>query len=78
MVKCIYLKADEVQRFLNPQLYSGEETGQRDHLLLRLLLRTGCRISEILDVEKEDVDLNARRIMVQGKGKKRRPVFVDP
>ena len=78
MVKCVYLKADEIKKFLDPTLYTNDPTGQRDHVLFRLLLATGCRISEILGIDKEDVDLNARRILVQGKGNKRRPVFVDP
>ena len=78
LVKCVYLKSDEIKKFLDPQLYANDPTGQRGHILFRLLLATGCRISEILGIDKEDVDLNARRILVQGKRSKRRPVFVDP
>ena len=77
MVKCVYLKEDEIKKFLDPNLYARDTSGQRDHVLFRLLLATGCRISEILGIDKEDVDLNARRILVQGKGNRRRPVFVD-
>ena len=37
----------------------------RDKLLIRLLARSGCRISEILELTPGDIDLNLGRITIQ-------------
>jgi integrase/recombinase XerD len=40
-------------------------TNLRDRLLVRLLFRSGCRISEALELEVSDVDINAGTIRIQ-------------
>lgn len=46
-------------------------TGQRNHLLLRLMLDTGLRLSEAVNIRWEDIDLNTAKLTVrQGKGAK--------
>jgi integrase/recombinase XerD len=47
-----YLNADEVERL------EKAATCFRDRLLIRLLFRLGCRISEALALEVKDVDSN--------------------
>ena len=37
----------------------------RDRLLIRLLFRLGCRISEVLAIEVEDVDFEQGTITIQ-------------
>jgi integrase/recombinase XerD len=50
-------------------------TGQRDHLLLRLLYNTGGRVSEIIGVKCSDVVLDgAACVHLHGKGRKQRAV----
>jgi integrase/recombinase XerD len=47
---------------------------QRLHLLVLILLDTGCRISEALDVHVSDCDLDNLLITLNGKGRKQRKV----
>lgn len=47
----------------------------RNMLLFTLLYDTGCRISEVLSIEEEDIDYDNERIRILGKGKKFRYVF---
>lgn len=52
---------------------------KRDRLLLRLLFETGMRVSEVLALHLEDLDLTAddERLRVLGKGNKPRTVLLD-
>ena len=46
-------------------------TGQRNHLLLKLMLDTGLRLSEAVNLRWKDIDLNTGKMIVrQGKGRK--------
>ena len=40
-------------------------TNQRDRLLVRLLFRLGCRVSEVLAIAVSDVDLDRARVTIQ-------------
>lgn len=52
-------------------------TGERNHLLLRLMLDSGLRVSEAVAVSWKDVDLNTGKLMVrQGKGAKDRTLWL--
>jgi integrase/recombinase XerD len=55
----VYLEPDDVVRLENAA------TNLRDRLLIRLLFHLGCRISEALGPEVEDVDLNHATITIQ-------------
>ena len=50
----------------------------RDRAIICFLLSTGCRISEMIRLNREDVDLNNLECTVLGKGNKERTVFLDP
>ena len=49
----------------------------RDKTILAVLLSTGCRISEICQLDVLDIDLAARAVTVLGKGNKERRVYLD-
>lgn len=49
---------------------------QRDSALLETFYSTGARVSELADASVNDLDLSAGRLMVTGKGKKDRQVFL--
>lgn len=49
----------------------------RDKAILAMLLSTGCRISEICQLDVLDIDMQARAVTVLGKGNKQRRVYVD-
>ena len=50
----------------------------RDRAIICFLLSTGCRISEMIRLNRENVDLNNLECTVLGKGNKERTVFLDP
>lgn len=51
-------------------------TNVRDNAVLELFLATGCRVSEVVNMKLEDVDLKAESVKVLGKGDKERIVFL--
>lgn len=51
------------------------EKGRRDEAILALLYDTGVRVSELVGLKKDDLDMRARSAAVYGKGGKWRTVF---
>lgn len=49
--------------------------GRRDEALVRFLLDTGCRVSELCGITLDDLDLDRETALVIGKGSKRRSVY---
>ena len=50
-------------------------TNIRDNLVLELFLATGCRVSEVVGMRVEDIDMDNGCVKVLGKGQKERIVF---
>lgn len=74
-----FLSGEELQRFLNAPLHAdhSETLGARDKAILELLFSTGLRVSELVSLRRDDVELSRGEIGVMGKGRKRRVVFVS-
>ena len=69
-----FLFEDEIRKLLN---FSAENFAQcRDKLIFELLYSTGCRVSEICSIDLKDVNKEDNSIMVTGKGRKSRLVFI--
>ena len=67
------LSEDEVVRLLNqPDITTAE--GLRDRTMLEVLYATGMRVSELINLTLERVDLNMKYIIAFGKGSKERIV----
>lgn len=49
----------------------------RDEAMVEFLLATGCRVSEVVELNKDDIDIENKRIRVIGKGNKERWVFLN-
>ena len=64
---------DELERIL---AYSSDTntTTQRNRLVVNLLLYTGCRVSELVNIQTMDVDFVINAITLHGKGGKLREV----
>jgi integrase/recombinase XerD len=65
-----YLTIDEVELFLN------QPNNLRDKAMLELLYATGLRISELINLKKEDVSLRGGYVKCFGKGSKERLIPV--
>lgn len=69
----LVLSEDEVVRLLNqPDITTAE--GFRDRTMLEVLYATGMRVSELINLTLERVDLNMKYIIAFGKGSKERIV----
>lgn len=69
-----FLHFDEVQRMLN-EVDTSTEEGLRDRAILELLFAGGLRVSELVSLDKEHINVERREFTVRGKGKKDRPIF---
>lgn len=50
----------------------------RDRAILCFLMSTGCRISEMIQLDRDSIDFSSLEVKVLGKGNKERNVFLDP
>ena len=68
-----HLTVDEMSRLLDvPD--TAEPLGRRDRAILELFYASGLRLSELVGLDLEDVDLHTRIVRVMGKGGKERIV----
>jgi site-specific recombinase XerD len=66
-----YLKHNQVLRLID----SIED--MRDKLIVRTIYATGVRVSELCNINIEDIDSDEHTIRIRGKGDKIRTVFID-
>lgn len=72
-----FLETDEVSRLFNI-IDTSTPVGLRDRALLELLFSSGLRVSELVNLDRDHINLERREFMVRGKGQKDRPVFISP
>ena len=72
-----FLNLEELGR-LTSQPKIDTLVGLRDRAILELLFSSGLRVSELVGLDREHVNLNRREFMVRGKGQKDRPIFISP
>lgn len=71
-----FLNEDELKRlFDQPDI--GTEAGLRDRAILELLFSSGLRVSELVGLDRDHINLKRREFMVRGKGQKDRPIFIS-
>jgi site-specific recombinase XerD len=72
-----FLSEDELERvFAEPDL--NTLGGLRDRAILELLFSSGLRVSELVGLDRDHINLKRREFMVRGKGQKDRPIFISP
>lgn len=72
-----FLTPEEVERlFAQPKL--DTPPGRRDRAMLELLFSSGLRVSELVGLDRDHINLKRREFMVRGKGQKDRPIFISP
>lgn len=71
-----FMMADKLERLLvQPSLSS--KTGLRDKAVLEVLFSTGLRVSELVGLNRDQLDLDRREFGVIGKGRRPRVVFLS-
>lgn len=72
-----FLNPDELARlFSQPSLETS--SGLRDRAILELLFSSGLRVSELVGLDRDHINLKRREFVVRGKGQKDRPIFISP
>ncbi|MBQ2672979.1 tyrosine-type recombinase/integrase [Candidatus Saccharibacteria bacterium] len=71
-----FLHFDEVEDMLN-QIDLSTESGLRDRAIIELLYSGGLRVSELVSLNRDSINLERREFMVRGKGSKDRPIFIS-
>ncbi|MGL4908110.1 MAG: tyrosine-type recombinase/integrase [Bacteroidales bacterium] len=70
-----FYKEKQIHQVLDSNIAIGYEE-QRNRTILELLYGTGIRLSELVKLRIQDVDLNAKTVRVNGKGNKQRLIPV--
>lgn len=71
-----FLHFDEIERLLE-QIDTSTESGLRDRAIIELLFSSGLRVSELVNLNRDHINVTRREFMVRGKGQKDRPVFIS-
>lgn len=67
-----FLKESEMNRLLDETDFGDGFKGCRDHLIIEMFYATGMRLSELIDLNDNDVDFSASLLKVTGKRNKQR------
>jgi len=71
-----FLSTEETERFL-AQPSVSKEMGLRDKAILELLFSTGLRVSELVALNRDQINLRSQELGVVGKGGRARVVFIS-
>ncbi len=71
-----FLTPEELSRiFAQPDISTA--AGLRDKAILELLFSSGLRVSELVGLDRDHINLQRREFTVRGKGQKDRPIFIS-
>jgi site-specific recombinase XerD len=71
-----FLNQEELERiFICPD--TNTIIGLRDRAIIELLFSSGLRVSELVGLDRDHINLKRREFMVRGKGQKDRPIFIS-
>jgi site-specific recombinase XerD len=71
-----FLSLEQIERLLNSPKIS-DESGLRDKTILETLFSTGLRVSELVRLNRDQINLDRKEFGVRGKGDKPRVVFLS-
>ena len=71
-----FLERDQVDRLVTSADTSKEE-GIRDRAIMELLFSTGLRVSELVSLNRDQINLERKEFGIIGKGRRSRIVFVS-
>lgn len=70
-----YFKYDEYEMLVD-SIDTSNDLGIRNKCIFEVLLCTGCRVEELVNIKLRDIDLNKQEVKVLGKGNKERIVYL--
>ncbi len=71
-----FLDSEQIERLLNsPQI--SNKIGLRDKAILETLFSTGLRVSELVRLNRDQIDFDRQEFGIKGKGNKLRVVFLS-
>ena len=70
-------KVKEVYADVDIEKLKSACTTKRNLAIVAFLLSTGCRISEVTQLNRNDIDFHNMEVVVLGKGNKERTVYID-
>ena len=73
-----FLSEDEVRTLLDQAAKEDTPEGLRDRTMLELLYATGLRVTELINLDIEDVNLQEGYVRCKGKGSKERIAYLYP
>ena len=71
-----FLNPEQIERLLSSPKISNN-AGLRDRTILETLFSTGLRVSELVSLNRDQIDLERKEFGVKGKGNKLRVVFLS-
>jgi integrase/recombinase XerC len=74
----VYIEAEKLDSMLDNQLFEDDFDGRRDHLILELFYGTGMRLSELIGLSIQNVDIRNLQLKVTGKRNKQRIIPLFP
>lgn len=73
-----FLNEDELDRlFISLHQSATTHIGLRDRAIIGLLYSSGLRVSELVKLNRDSINISRREFRVRGKGQKDRPVFIS-
>jgi integrase/recombinase XerC len=72
----VFAKEQELTKILDQMVYHEGFRGARDQLVMEFLYATGTRLSEMINLKENDVDLDQGQVKVLGKRNKQRIIPV--
>lgn len=71
-----FLNPEELERLAaEPKIETL--AGVRDRAIIELLFSSGLRVSELVGLDRDHINMTRREFMVRGKGQKDRPIFIS-
>jgi len=70
----VVLSSEEIDKLLNYPY--NDYTSLMEVTMFNMFYSTGCRLSELMDMNIQDINIEGRRVLVTGKGNKQRYVFL--
>lgn len=72
-----YLSLDDSKKLLEVANSDDDRNKERDFAILTLFLNCGMRLSELVGINKKDIDFSENKLNVIGKGNKERAIYLN-